>query len=161
MVPGSGSVPKCHRSATLVSNPSSQSSYASPFSNYLLFCSGGWPPERQGRLAQWEPRFAQWELEFPRLQTWSGGSTPAAGQTGKTSSLFIISMSREYWMIYGGPGFLASYPPPPPPPARRQKVVSPFLVILCVAGQAYSRERRGGGGGGAKLYETERKPSPL
>ncbi len=118
-----GSVPKCHGSATLVSNLPSQSNYASLFSNCVLFCLGGWPAERQGRFAKWEPRFGQWEREFPRLQTWSGGSPPAAGQTGQTSSLFNIPVpvSREYWMI-GGPGFLVSSPTPCPPPPSVSKL---------------------------------------
>ncbi len=39
--------------------------------------------------------------------------------------------SREYWMIYRGPGFLDLDPPTPPPPFPRQQVVSLLSLPVC------------------------------
>ncbi len=54
-------------------------------------------------------------------------------------------LSREYWMIYRGPGFLAvvwigSSTSPSPKPLPSATCLS-FSVFLCDAGRAYRRER--------------------
>jgi hypothetical protein len=80
-------------------------------------------------------------------------------QIGAISPLFhshcslltpFISLPREYWMIYRGPGFLAvvwfgSSPPLPTSP------VSNLFLFLSIAGRAFWRER--GDGREAKSYD--------
>ncbi len=58
--------------------------------------------------------------------------------------------TREYWMIYRGPGFLAviwfgSFPTSSPSPVSKASCLC-LLVFLCVADRAYWREMGGGGG---------------
>ncbi len=72
--------------------------------------------------------------------------------------------SREYWMIYRGPGFLAvvgllAHPLPPSPESK----LSPFLRLPLCPGRAYRGETAWSRGGGrvAKSHTTARKPGPL
>jgi hypothetical protein len=77
------------------------------------------------------PSFSQWTIWLLASQYWSGG----------------IVESREYWMMYRGPGFLTvvhmicflAHPLPP-------SIVSKLSLCLCVSPlELYWRERRGGG----------------
>jgi hypothetical protein len=72
-------------------------------------------------------------------------SPAAAGAHPETVS---TGATREYWIIYRGPGFFAvvrigSTPTPSPPPLPSASCLS-FSVFLFVAGRAYKRERGGG-----------------
>ncbi len=79
---------------------------------------------------------------------------------GKSLSLLImtIAYTREHWLIYRGPGFLAvawfgstSTPPPSPPP---QQLVSPFQSSQSPV--ELTDGRGGGGGRGAKSNDIEK-----
>jgi hypothetical protein len=61
----------------------------------------------------------------------------------------VIAATREYWMIYRGPGCLAVVwfdfsPPPSLPPLLSAQVLS-FSVFLCVAGRVIGGRGRGEG----------------
>jgi hypothetical protein len=66
------------------------------------------------------------------------------------TSYLPISQTREYWMIYRGPGFLAvlwfGSTPSPFPPLSHQYSLS-YSVFLWVAGRASLQERCGEGVG--------------
>ncbi len=66
-------------------------------------------------------------------------------------------LTREYWMIYRGPGFLVVLWFDSSPTLPSASYLS-FSVFLCVISRAYW----GGKGVGEKpIYRTERKPDPL
>ncbi len=76
------------------------------------------------------------------------------------SSDTSFALTREYWMIYSGPGFLAVVPPPPhPPPVSK--------VDRATTQEDWEREKtrwqeRGEGGGlGADSYGREKTWSSL
>jgi hypothetical protein len=71
----------------------------------------------------------------------------------------LCFLSREYWMIYRVPGFLAlirfgsSLTPPP------LSKLSLFPRLPMTSGRAYWRKRRGRGWGRSQIYDV-RKPGP-
>jgi hypothetical protein len=69
-----------------------------------------------------------------------------------SSSTVLLHISREYWMIYRWPSFLAA---PPPPTSAGSKLNRRH------AGRLRKRDKllmgeRGGGGGGAKWYNGKK-----
>ncbi len=68
-----------------------------------------------------------------------------------------MDVSREYWMIHRGPGFLAvvwfGSSPTPLSPLSRQLYLFLSLHVRC--GRTYWRERGGGDGRGAKSYDRK------
>ncbi len=73
----------------------------------------------------------------------------------------ILCVTREYWMIYRGPGFLAVYwlGSHSPSPVRNLSLF--FSLPVCHRSSLLTDESGGGGEGEKRNQTTERKPGPL